>query len=283
MLLPDRLRELWAEADAGKITRDEAALREAEGLGELRAEWRAALTLPGEPDLRASLLREVALRRGIADLGEVEQSFGRALGTMKDEWHRIVRPGEPESVDRYYEIQATIDELMDWHSLQDDPSPLAYVLARQIATEHGARRCLDFGSGVGSGAILFSRAGIDMTLADVSSTLLDFCRWRLERRAIRARFVDLKVEALPVESFDMVLAMDVFEHLVEPTLAAENIHAALRPGGLLFARIHAEDDPERPQHVAQDFGPTFARMAELGLVEIWRDGWLWGHQLFQKR
>jgi SAM-dependent methyltransferase len=74
----------------------------------------------------------------------------------------------------------------------------------------------------------------------------------------------------------------VFEHLADPVEAAEHLWRALRPGGVLFARIHAEEDPERPHHIVRDFAPTFARLAELGLVETWRDGWLWGHQLFEK-
>jgi 2-polyprenyl-3-methyl-5-hydroxy-6-metoxy-1,4-benzoquinol methylase len=80
----------------------------------------------------------------------------------------------------------------------------------------------------------------------------------------------------------MVLAMDVFEHLVDPVEAVEQLWRALKQGGLLFARIHAEVDPSHPQHIAEDFGPTFTRMAELGFVEKWRDRALWGHLLFQK-
>ena len=37
-----------------------------------------------------------------------------------------------------------------------------------------------------------------------------------------------------------------------------------------------------PQHIVTDFGPTFSRLRELGFVEVWRDSWLWGHQVFQK-
>jgi hypothetical protein len=32
-----------------------------------------------------------------------------------------------------------------------------------------------------------------------------------------------------------------------------------------------------------DFAPTFHKLDELGFVEVWRDEWLWGHQVFQKR
>ena len=77
--------------------------------------------------------------------------------------------------------------------------------------------------------------------------------------------------------------MDVFEHLTDPETTVELLHRALRPGGLLFARIQVEDAGEHPQHIVRDFEPTFAHMRELGLVETWRDAWLWGHQLFEKQ
>jgi len=81
----------------------------------------------------------------------------------------------------------------------------------------------------------------------------------------------------------MILAMDVFEHLIDPVEAVERLWRALRPGGLFFARIQVEDAGTHPQHIVRDFAPTFARMRELGLVEVWRDTWLWGHQLFERR
>ena len=155
-------------------------------------------------------------------------------------------------------------------------------MALQIARAHSVRSCLDFGSGVGSGGLLFSHADIGTTLADISTTLLDFARWRFDRRRLPARFVDLKDTPLPESSFDMILAMDVFEHLVEPVEVTERLWRALKPGGLLFARIHAAIDPSHPQHVVEDFGPTFARMEQLGFMEKWRDRALWGHVLFQK-
>lgn len=74
--------------------------------------------------------------------------------------------------------------------------------------------------------------------------------------------------------------------LDSPTLHLETVERlwrALRPGGLLFARIQVEDAGTHPQHIVRDFAPTFARMEELGLVQTWQDTWLWGHQLFEKR
>jgi len=281
MLLPDRLRKLWGDVEAGRLAWQAAMEEQERLLGGYRAQWEHALLDSPATDLRNGLLHEMAAYAE-SDVGETERHCADALADLRREWERDVDPSRRETIERFYESRATIYELMDWHSLRDDNGPLAYVLALEIARAHRVASCLDFGSGVGSGALLFGGAGIDTTLADISSTLLDFCRWRLARRSVRAGFVDLKLATLPDERFDMVLAMDVFEHLADPVEAAEQIWRALKPGGLLFARIHAEDDPDRPHHIVRDFAPTFARMRELGLVETWRDGWLWGHQLFEK-
>lgn len=282
MLLPDRLRELWGSVDAGKTDRAAAAAEQERLLGELRERWRLALVTGGETDLRRSLLGEVARFRGIGDLGEVERGFDGALGILREDWEKEVQRVEAASVARYYENATIIDELMDWHTLRDDTGPLAYVIALDVARREGVGRCLDFGSGVGSGALLFRAAGIDTALADISSTMLDFCRWRFASRALAVETFDLKRDKLPPASFEMVLAMDVFEHLVEPIEVVDSIHATLAPGGFLYARIHAEEDADRPQHIARDFAPTFAHMKALGWTEVWNDGWLWGHQLFRK-
>jgi SAM-dependent methyltransferase len=98
-----------------------------------------------------------------------------------------------------------------------------------------------------------------------------------------ASFVNLQQATLPIASFDMILAMDVFEHLTDPVTTVEQIWSALRPGGVFFARLQVQKADTHPQHIVRDFEPTFARMRELGLVETWRDTWLWGHQLFEKR
>ena len=217
------------------------------------------------------------------ELEEQDKEQPASSLSSRHEWEKKIDPGQRASIESFYESAIMVYDLMGWHSLQDDTGPLAYVLGLEIARMHGVQVCLDFGSGVGSGALLFVRAGLEMTLADISTSLLDFAHWRFARRGLPARFLDLNQVPLPKAEFDMILAMDVFEHLVDPVETVERLWQALKPGGLLFARIHAEEDMDRPQHIVRDFSPTFARMHELGLVQTWQDTWLWGHQLFQKR
>ncbi len=283
MWLPDRLRTAWNDAEISLLSKEEAQTLQDRELAGYRQTWQSALLRPGEHSLRESLLREVAAYYGMSDLEKVDQLCSNAVATMRQEWEQRIDSSKRESIESFYQSATMVHDLMGWHSLRDDTGPLGYVLGLEIAREYQVSACLDFGSGVGSGALLFTHAGIRMTLADISTTLLHFAHWRFSQRTLTADFLDLNTCALPTARFDMILAMDVFEHLVDPVKTIEELWRALRPGGLFFGRIQVEDAGTHPQHIVRDFEPTFARMRELGFVELWRDTWLWGHQLFQKR
>lgn len=281
-LLPDQLKVLWQQVDQQHLS-VEAFMREQERLlAAHRHVWEQGLRLREHQDLSASLLGELGLYTGCADMAAIQRQCLQAVATLKGEWQAQVDPRDRQSIEQFYDAsQSTLYELMWWHTLREDASPLAYVTALHFARQHGCQSYLDFGSGVGSGAILFAQNGLAVTLADISSTLLAFSQWRLERRRLRAEYIDLKVSRLRSDTFDFVTAMDVFEHLVDPVETAERLWDALKPGGFLYARINAESDDDRPQHIVQDFEPTFARMQALGFVQVWQDEWLWGHQVFQ--
>jgi 2-polyprenyl-3-methyl-5-hydroxy-6-metoxy-1,4-benzoquinol methylase len=282
-LLPDHLKTLWQAVDQKQLTIDAFMSEQERLLAVYRQMWEQALRLEGHQNLSESLLAELGSYMGCADMAEIQRQCVHALATLKGEWHEKVNPGDRQSIEQFYDVsQATIYELMWWHTLGEDNSPLAYVMALHFARQHGCQRYLDFGAGVGSGGILFARHGLEVTLADISSTLLGFSQWRLALRGLPAASIDLKVGSLPDSSFDLVTAMDVFEHLVDPVETVERLWGTLKPGGFLYARIHAESDEDRPQHIVQDFGPTFERMRALGFVQVWQDEWLWGHQVFQK-
>ena len=282
-LLPTRLRELWSTVERTGLSREQCAAEEARQLDEYVARWREALLLPGETDLVRSVLREIGRWRGSDDLEAMRRRCTTALEDLKRHWQSTVAAVDAPSVDQYYDTaDRCIEELMWWHTLEDDRSPLAYVAALELATSAAGRRYLDFGSGVGSGGLLFQHHGFAVTLADVSSVLLAFCRQRFAARGVAAAFLDLKQVELPVAAFDFVTAMDVFEHLVDPVAAVDTLDRCLAPGGYVYGRFAADEDDDRPQHIVHDFGPVLDRFRQLGYEEAFRDDWLWGHLAFRK-
>ena len=287
-LLSDRLKDLWRSVDQNQLSAEDFGTKQEHGLDEYRSTWKQALLLPGHEDLQESLLSELGKYFACDDLGEIRRRCNDAVTATKREWERTVDPKHAESIEQFYDhTQSYLYDLMWWHSLCDDDSPLACVTALHFAQRHGCRKCLDFGAGVGSGAILFAFNEIETSLADVNAALLRFSEWRFGIRSLGVResggqFLNLRISRLPKGAFDIVTAMDVFEHLVDPVKIVNELSEALRPGGFLFGRFHAEIDEDRPQHIVQDFGPVFARLSDLGFVQVWQDEWLWGHQVFQK-
>lgn len=284
-LLPDLLKELWGAVDEGKLTAEQAHNEQQRLVGEYKRVWETALILRGRRNLKQSLLGELGSYFGIKDLATVERQCRRSTATANHEWKRKVQPRSQQSVEQYYEdSRGTLYELMWWHTLHDDTGPLAYVTALDFARQRGCQTYLDFGAGVCSAGILFARHDFEVSLADISSSLLRFGQWRFHRRRLKAQFINLKSSSLPKRTFDVVTTMDVFEHLFDPVGAIERLWETLKPGGFLFGRIVGEEkaSPKNPQHIVRDIRPTFQRMRELGFVQIWQDEWLWGHQAFRK-
>jgi len=282
-LLPARLRELWRTAEQKGISRDECIATQERELEACARIWRDALLMPNEDDLVHSTLVEIGRWRGIDDLSIVQRRCAEAVRAVKHRWEQTVKDVGEHEVEKFYDgADDYIEELMWWHTLSEDNSPLAYVVALEFASMIPGKSYLDFGSGVGSGALLFRRHGFEVTSADVSSVLLSFCRYRFEQRALDAKFIDLKESTLPEGAFDFITAMDVFEHLVDPVGSVDLINRALKPGGYIYGRFGADEDPDRPQHIVRDFVPVFERFAKLGFKDVFRDDWLWGHQVFQK-
>jgi len=282
-LLPDQVKELWQRVEQQNLSSKDFYMEQERLLNGYRNIWKNALCLDARQDLEESILLELGQYLGHGDLPEIRNRCQRAMASLITDWQEKVAVEDRQSVEQFYDDNETyIYDLMWWHTLNGDSSPLAYVTALEFAQQQGCRHYLDFGAGVGSGSILFARHGLEVTLADISSSLQRFSQWRFEKREHPAQFIDLKTSRLPIGAFDFVTAMDVFVHLVDPVETIEHLSDTLKPGGFLFARLAAELDEDHPQHITQDFRPTFDRLQELGFVQVWQDHWIWGHVVFQK-
>jgi mycofactocin glycosyltransferase len=231
--------------------------------------WAAALTLPGQPSLRASLIVELAeYLEQPAALVE-ERCRGAAAGLARD-WHADA-PATPLAVAAFYQhADAYLYDLTWWHALAADESALVQVRALETARAYHAHTVLDFGSGIGSLGLLLAQHGLAATLADVNPRLNDYARWRFDRRGLAGCWIDLRAKPLPSAAFDMIAAIDVLEHLPDPRAALIQLAAALRPGGVLLAHIPA-GDTAHPMHLHSATG-YLGHLAAAGLSLEHADG-----------
>jgi methionine biosynthesis protein MetW len=94
-------------------------------------------------------------------------------------------------------------------------------------------RCLDVGCGTGNSyAVELQRRGASYVGVDISAEAVERARAAGLDALVIADAAELPFAA---ESFDVVLCIEVLEHLFTPDQAVKEIHRVLRPGGRLVA------------------------------------------------
>jgi len=89
---------------------------------------------------------------------------------------------------------------------------------------------------------------------------------------LRADVIDLRHEALPEDRFDLISAIDVFEHLAEPAAALTTLARALRPGGTIFLHFPVGADPSHPMHLWESHDEVHRAAGAIGLM-VEQAGW----------
>ena len=228
--------------------------------------WREAMA-PRTGDIQRDLIIEASEHLGIP-IAEVERRVAASGTDFFEEWGRTVSdPRDPDQIVRFYnESRSELFEQIAWHS--SDTIHHRSPVCVDLAITAPGREFLDYGSGIGSNALVFGLAGFTVTLADVADPLRNFARWRCERRQIPVRTIDLKHATLERERYDVITCFDVLEHVADPLGALDRMRTALRPGGLLFLYAPFGYDPERPMHIVHD-DSVLRRVRSLGFDRLY--------------
>lgn len=127
-----------------------------------------------------------------------------------------------------------------------NPCRLDYI-ARQIAAEFGrdlasprpfaGLRLLDIGCGGGLVAEPMARLGADVVGADAAAGNIPVARIHADQQGLAIDYRHGTAEALVAagESFDVVLALEIVEHVADPQGFVTTCRNLLRPGGLMIA------------------------------------------------
>lgn len=140
---------------------------------------------------------------------------------LKDEWNAWEKEGPmtPERITKFYKQTTNyIYELAEWHLFVPDKRASDLALVDDMRKKK-PKNILDFGGGVGLMAFPLARAGFDVTLADLDGTSLDFAAYRAKRRGVALKFWKSDIEPAPPDlKYDVILALDVLEHLPRDVL-----------------------------------------------------------------
>jgi len=174
-----------------------------------RSRW-TQLMAPRSGDVLSELLDEAAEFYGISPT-EARSRAERATEAFTDEWRqKQVDPSNPNQVIDFYNTSETeVFDLIRWHA-EDDIHHRTFTCV-DLAVRNGARELLDYGSGIGSDALVATAAGLSVTIADISDPLLSFATWRCRRRGYTVSALDLKREAPPAGHYDAAICFDVLE------------------------------------------------------------------------
>jgi 2-polyprenyl-3-methyl-5-hydroxy-6-metoxy-1,4-benzoquinol methylase len=232
--------------------------------------WRDALILPGFENLVDSHASEVASYFRIST-AEARARMQEAWDNRADQQNaRLSGRHTKNAIREYYvEQQHGVFASMYWHSLMPDRWALHSVAALQYMMQFAeGRRVFEFGHGVGSSAILFSAHGFEVVLGDVSRAYRDFAGDRLRARQRDVRFLDLVHETPEPESYDVVVSLDVLEHIPNPIPELQTLWRCLKPGGVMILGICFGRDPNQPEHLLHHRFGVLDRIRPLGLERI---------------
>jgi 2-polyprenyl-6-hydroxyphenyl methylase/3-demethylubiquinone-9 3-methyltransferase len=102
--------------------------------------------------------------------------------------------------------------------------------------EIGKIKILDVGCGGGLIAEPFARFGFDVTAIDASAKNIAIAEIHAEKSGLKIDYQNKAIEDMPDNGakFDVILALEIIEHVADTELFIKNCARILKPGGILF-------------------------------------------------
>jgi 2-polyprenyl-3-methyl-5-hydroxy-6-metoxy-1,4-benzoquinol methylase len=111
--------------------------------------------------------------------------------------------------------------------------------------------------------------GFNISMFDVSKQLIDFAKWRMDRRGFQYKAFLGDQNWISGESpYEFILALDVIEHVANPFHTVSRLTKMLNIGGLLCVSVPSTPVYDRPMHLDYYKRDLLADARILGLHHI---------------
>lgn len=162
-----------------------------------------------------------------------------------------IQPHEygPEIEKFYADTDAFLYESLVWNRTSLKNKVRIWIGKHLVQSKQTPLKILTFGDGLGIDAYFLAQLGHDVTYFDVSQDCATFAR-RIFERGNQDVTMITDPEQLPQNTFDVVLCLDVLEHVPDPPSLVGWLTELLRDGGEFIA--HAPFfyiDPAVPTHL----------------------------------
>lgn len=122
---------------------------------------------------------------------------------------------------------------------------------------------LDIGSGDGRNALFLARSGFNVAAIDFSRVgtekLARYAKQHGLADNIRTICVDARQWDYPQNTFELVIAVTLFDHLQPPDIMPlfNKVRKSLKKGGAIFIKVHTIDDPgyDKKDQPASELAP----------------------------
>lgn len=109
-----------------------------------------------------------------------------------------------------------------------------YLLQLSKRVRLKGKRVLDFGCGTGAHGIFCAQMGAEVDFLDIDGPLRKFAEWRAKKRNLNAKFMG---PGNLQETYDVIICLDVLEHLASPSVAFVELDKHLKRGGYMLLEV----------------------------------------------
>ena len=196
---------------------------------------------------------------------------------VSEAWRRANPQTEEKILEFYQTTDAYIYDLMV-EGARDIRQQWRDAILEALRSRQRLRTVLDFGAGVANETLFLASHGYDVTYYDVEGVTRDFACYRISRHPCQEsiHIARDKSEIPRSGGYDVVLCLEVLEHLTDPIGTMDFLRRTLAPDGLMvLTQAFVLVGPHYPSHLPgnRKLAATFEDDCfELGLVVVERIG-----------